>query len=278
MKTETLRKQALSHFKKVKDSKINKNRILNILNNVSHTVDFNDIRFGNGYFIFTFAENSIAWFFMKEFPEWKFAIWLNEDNEDYSIFGEAITLIDKFKPSYSTLSFENVIDFNNELPKILNNEGRWKEYNENVKHGIKQDQLSDEFNKRAFDNISKYIKKVESEFENNKVDTYIKIVDRNTNDFRCSPRYKLNEFTDIEGYFKTEKSFERSRKLFIDMCNLMEYNSQNDGNYEREFYLDIDDFLFENLCIENPKDYEDKAKLYKWDEDKTFEEFVKKLN
>jgi len=277
MATKTIKELATTHFKKQKDTQVNKKRIMDILSQVSHTVDFDDIRFGNGYFVFSFAENSIAWFFMKEFPDWKFAIWLNEEDEGYSIFGEAITLIDKFKPSRSTLSFENVKDFNLELPKILSNSGKWAEYNLEVEHGLKQDILSEEFNKRAFEKVSEYIDNIKKEFDNEKVDTYIKLVDRNTNDFKVMPRYKLNEYTDVEGYFDNPKSFIRTKKLFTDLCNLLEYTSQNDGNYDREFYLDIDDFIFENLQIQNPRDYEDKARLFKWEKDITFSEYVEKL-
>jgi len=277
MATKTIKELATTHFKKQKDTQVNKKRIMDILLQVSHTVDFDDIRFGNGYFIFSFAENSIAWFFMKEFPDWKFAIWLNKEDDGYSIFGEAITLINKFKPSYSTLSFKNVVDFNLELPNILNNTGDWEEYNKEVALGLKQDKLSEEFNKRVFEKVNEYIEFVKKEFNNEKVDTYIKLVDRNTENFKVWPRYQLNEYTDIKGYFDKPESFVRTKKLFTDLCNLLEYNSQNDGDYNREFYLDIDDFLFENLHIQNPRDYEDKAREYKWKTDTTFSEYVEKL-
>jgi hypothetical protein len=42
--------------------------------------------------------------YLKEFPEWKFAILLDQDDyRKYEIFGQRISMIDKFKPSRSEL-------------------------------------------------------------------------------------------------------------------------------------------------------------------------------
>ena len=85
------------------NKKISKRRV-KIINKKRHEVLFTEISkkysiskkvFGNGYFLFSFDENTISWFWLEEFPDWKFGIWLNENG--YDIFGEAIIQIDKFK-------------------------------------------------------------------------------------------------------------------------------------------------------------------------------------
>jgi len=53
---------------------------------------------------------SVAYFTLKETPDWKFGVWLNDNEID--IFGEHVDLIDKFKPSRTYLSFKTVDEFN----------------------------------------------------------------------------------------------------------------------------------------------------------------------
>jgi len=101
-----------------------KNVILHILEKKGFHVTWQDT--GNGYFIFDFGENSVTHFKLKECKGWKFGLWIryisqksiDEYKEKYSdtkdeskagyhieIFGQYINYIDKFKPSYSPISY-----------------------------------------------------------------------------------------------------------------------------------------------------------------------------
>ena len=87
--------------------KINKTKIDNILNQISTNFTITEKIYGNGYFIFTFGQNTVCHFVLKETPLWKYGIWL--DKKGFKIFGEHEWLIDKFKPSRTYLSYENDI-------------------------------------------------------------------------------------------------------------------------------------------------------------------------
>lgn len=62
-----------------------------------------DIQFGNGYFIFEIGDDGVCHFHLREIKGWKFAMWIDPDNEKYAVqfFAQYESLIDKFKPSAS---------------------------------------------------------------------------------------------------------------------------------------------------------------------------------
>lgn len=239
--------------------KFNKKAINNILDKLVFKTT--DRRFGSGYFLFEFEGNSICWFFVNELPDWKFGIWYNRETNTYEIFGQTITLIDKFKPYASPLCETDIEKFNLCLGDIKNKSPEWEEYLEETEQGKLQDKMNDEYNEGNFRRIKEYLAKVEEEFEAGDVQTYIKIVDGNTKHFKVSPRYKLSEFTDIEGYFDTQESRERSIQLYRDLCNCIEYCGNHNGDYTH--YIDDETFLFEGEFLKNPKDFEEMSKSYK---------------
>lgn len=67
----------------------------------------------NGYFLFNLGENSVTHFKLRN-RRWKFGIWITEGEESGSVivelFGEHIDNIDKFKPSYTKISFGIFLD------------------------------------------------------------------------------------------------------------------------------------------------------------------------
>lgn len=68
-----------------------------------------NVSYGDGYFIFGRGTNSVAHFYVKETPHWKYGIWLSEiDTADdvirAQIFCQFEAEIDKFKPSASMIS------------------------------------------------------------------------------------------------------------------------------------------------------------------------------
>ena len=88
--------------------KHNKSKLENILTKVSEKFTITKKTFGSGYFIFSFGQNTVCHFTLKETPLWKYGIWLTK--KGFQIFGEHKWLIDIFKPSATYLSFENDID------------------------------------------------------------------------------------------------------------------------------------------------------------------------
>ena len=103
------------------DKYSNLKRQNNILNKISKVFTINNKEFCNGYFLFYYGVNSVCNFTLKETPEWRYGIWLLENNK-FSIFGEHIELIDKFKPSRCYVSYDNDINgFINEAKNISNN-------------------------------------------------------------------------------------------------------------------------------------------------------------
>ena len=75
---------------------------------------FEDIEYGDGYFIFSYGTNSVIQFRIAECPGWLFGIWWEGKNIDKNIiiegqlFAQYEETIDKFKPSYSEY-VENIV-------------------------------------------------------------------------------------------------------------------------------------------------------------------------
>jgi len=88
--------------------KIRKNKHLSIINDIA--LNFNltpiDVYFRKYQGFFDLGSYCICHFQFKEIPFWKFGIILNEKNiNEYDIFGQPISLIDKFKPYYCPFAF-----------------------------------------------------------------------------------------------------------------------------------------------------------------------------
>lgn len=65
----------------------------------------------DGYYLFEFGEKTVFHFTIKEIKKWKFGLWIRDgkkkDSFRIEFFGDKIDWIDKFKPTASTLSYEN---------------------------------------------------------------------------------------------------------------------------------------------------------------------------
>ena len=107
---------------KLKQEKVNNlSRQNNILNEISKELTITEKEFGNGYFVYDIGENAVCHFSLKETPEWRYGIWLLENNK-FTIFGEHIELIDKFKPSATYIEHKNdITEFIKEVKNIANN-------------------------------------------------------------------------------------------------------------------------------------------------------------
>lgn len=95
-------------IRKKVEGKGNSTKINEILKEVINNFTLKDKVLGSSYFVFNRGENSVCHFTLKETPDWKYGLWLKENN-GYYIFGEHIELIDKFKPGRCYLDFEDDI-------------------------------------------------------------------------------------------------------------------------------------------------------------------------
>ena len=107
-------KQAMKTFEKaLKEECFNKwNK------ETSTTITFQNVKYGDGYFIFGMGDNSVVHFNLKETPGWKYGIWWNLPKKFYdkntkkyvlpnyvegTFFAQYEEDIDKFKPSASAI-------------------------------------------------------------------------------------------------------------------------------------------------------------------------------
>lgn len=238
--------------------KHNKKTINNILNKIPFTITRKS--FGSAYFIFKFEENSICWFWLKEFPLYKFGIWLNKDNS-YSVFGEAICLIDKFKPSASTISETNIISFNKELFLIHNKDISYKEYFRDIKYRLADEKRINKYNKDVLNSLISFIKDFNKKYENKmelKFKKYNKY-ESSTIDLFINENYKLSNNDLIN--------------IYNDLCQNIYYNKR----LYSDFYTINYSFSGVNEIIVNPNEYNKNALNYKWKKLKSFNQKIRML-
>jgi len=149
--------------------------------------------FGSGYFIFEFEEAGVCWFYLKNFPKWKFGIWLNnEEGTGYEIFGQGIASIDKFKPSASVISTDDINEFVDDLyilDATLNGEDtKFSGYvgEDNINEAY--DREVQKINDYRLDKVNFMILK----FNDDNEFIQLRLVDRNSKTCSISPRYSIN--------------------------------------------------------------------------------------
>lgn len=73
-------------------------------------IELYDITKKNGYFIFDYGGDSVAWFKVKGLKPWRFGCWIRESEDKkymlIEVFAQYERFIDKFKPSRSVLKTE----------------------------------------------------------------------------------------------------------------------------------------------------------------------------
>ncbi len=250
--------------KRIKNKTI-KNNNTNAINSILEKLNYKVVRkvFGDGYFIFTFQKNSICWFWLKEFPNWRFGIWLNKD-ETYSIFGEHDLLIDKFKPSATYISETNVIDFNNILKNILNKTKEHLEYMNDIKEAIEYENKINNYNFKIFNKVKDFIKEFN---KNNKLELVLK-----DNGENCSPRYyiELHNFDETDSLSKEEE---------IDL--ILNLSKELDELYiESSFYIHSYIIYLSKVSIEllSNKELEYKNNNYWKNQYKDYKDYILKNN
>lgn len=253
---------------RIKREKINNtNRINDILKQLNYIVEKKV--FGSGYFIFSFALNSVCWFWLKEFKGWKFGIWLNEKGT-FDIFGEYILLIDKFKPSASYVSFDNINDFNEDLKSILNKDTKHLEYLDSIEEEIKNDKEKRQYLFDLTNDIYDYIKEFNFKYKNKYI---LELKDYGS----CrSPRYEIF----IKYYDKYELTKDDEYNLYLDLSKIREksYNQEKEDNWLGETFLICFSFIYKDLLTEN--EFNSRKKRFNWQSDNTrdFETYIKGLD
>lgn len=234
----------------------NKNKINKILENLNYTIEKKV--FGSGYFVFSFELNSVCWFWLKEFKGWKFAVWLNKDGT-YSIFGEYILLIDKFKPSASYVSFKDIKDFNEDLQLILNKDEKHLGYLKEIEEAIKYDKLKKEYLKSLTNDIYDYIKDFNYKYKNKYV---LELKDYGS----CrSPRYEIF----INYYDKYELTKEDEYNIYLELSKVREksYNEEKEDKWLGETFLICFSSFSSDLLTE--PEFNLRKQIFNWQSNRT---------
>ncbi len=228
-----------------------------IINNILSNLKFNITKkvFGNGYFMFSFEENSVCWFWLKEFPGWKFGLWLGKNNS-FSIFGEHISMIDKFKPSASYISFESVEEFNNELTLVLNKDESHLEYLQDILETIEFDNKKHNYTFGYLNFFKQFIKEFNKKHKNNII---LELKDYGS----CrSPRFEFE-------LLYTDKKYFLSKEEELEIC--LELSKVKEQNYNIDFAEDymeetfIAEFGHIRQCVYTEKELEYKKVKYNWE-------------
>lgn len=245
---------------KIKQSKFkNINRINSILSKTNYRVWRK--RFGSGYYIENiYNKCSICWFWLKEFPEWRFGIWLEKNG--FSIFGEHENQINKFKPSYTYVSEDNIDEFNNELKSILLKDKKHKKYLKNIENEKKYEQKKDLYNFNSAQSIKNFIKDFNKK---NKEKIVLKLNDRGSS---TMPRYRMDILYYSKDFYLTK---EEEYQLYLDISK----NKYFDETIYNEIFL-VDSFIadFDHFQCEilNEKEFEIYNIKYNWNQ--TFKEYI----
>jgi hypothetical protein len=214
------------------------------------------IEYGNGYFIFEMGEDAVCHFKIKGILGWKFAIWINTNEENKNIFATVFTQyekeIDKFKPSRSYYHIELEQwqidgDFMYDLVNMINEIKKYPfvaYYHNvtNIKWHIPTLKAFWYFVKNRYINIVQnfnnwfestceylivWFKLFYAKLIHDKV-YYFKIIDKNTEEFRCYPRYEIevglnkDMYTDDELKSWENKYFKNNWNNFSRIIKYME--------------------------------------------------------
>lgn len=195
----------------------------NILKFISFSINKNikNISLGNGYFLFDFGENTVCHFRIDGIEKWKFGIWVipdeNKTKYDISLFGEHNWMIDKFKPSQTSISttftFTNKNDMHNinyyclevadQIKDIINHP--IKEYCNIYYEGFSLDSIKEYINDVYYYTIRKpiynFLGNQGNIFLSKIYELYIKLrfrnkvkvqlIDENSGSFHCYPRFSF---------------------------------------------------------------------------------------
>lgn len=246
-----------------KEKKRNLKRMNPILESIVFTITKKV--FGNGYFVFSFEENSICWFWLKEFPEWKFGIWLYK-NKTYDIFGENVYLIDKFKPSYSYVSCNNVEEFNSILKEILSGDN--EEHNKYLT-SVEREKSYVKRKERVNFIVNNTFKKFIKEYNKRNKSVELALKDYGQYSF---PRYDFYFLYDNKKLYLTK---EEQKEVYLELGKVKSEIKiqEEDKEFMEDYICRFDDFQQELLSEE---DYKERSEKYDWEE-KSFQKYFEQI-
>lgn len=230
--------------------------------------------YGNGYFIFEYEDAGICWFYLKEFPKWKFGIWLNK--EGFEIFGQAVASIDKFKPSRSEFTTDDINLFVNSLYELhyatnlvekdeTSEDELFQYLIENEKYIKEQDRM-DRINHKKLNFINSFIRN----YNDSNLKIHFELHDRNSKNIQASPRYYIyvsttKDTTDDE-IFKAFLYLEEAFDTMINSENVLSIDDMD--NFLTNTF--IFDYFGEE--IKGKKFYNHQRIKYEWKD--SYEEYL----
>ncbi len=243
--------------------KRNKKVHQNLLSMIPFTVK-NDV-YGDGYFIFEFGPAEICWFYLKEFSNWKFGIWLTEYG--YEIFGQGIASIDKFKPTYSEIATDDINEFVDDLFILLETykgeDTKFTEYVASDNELIISNAKVQKVNNIRLDFVKLFIHNFNESFEL----IQLTLHDRNTKNMNISPRYQIN--------VHTHKDLQNEEKCIFDAYVYLQNQFDAIGMSPEDIdAFDVDSYIFDYFSdeLKGRKFYEYQQKRYEWKE--SYDEYV----
>ena len=246
--------------------KYNQKRHLEIVEQLPFTLT--NHTFGSGYFIFDMGPNVVSWFWLRELPDWKFGIWLGK-NSSFEIFGQAIAMIDKFKPSRSELSYkDDLAGFVKDVCKIIDHHPDWKEYLDAADEAASYEKRKRIFEQEVYQIMFDTSKSISNVLLN------IRIEDQNTKSCGVSPRYRVKEYIESDDLELSNEGLISSINNYEILCRSL----SDLGEADMEEFSYRDTYLFWTLgqSIVAPEEYNRDAQKYKWNAE-TFEDHLKEI-
>lgn len=175
-------------------------------------------------------------------------------------------MIDKFKPSRSTLSFESVTDvseFISELKLILlNTDEEWNEYLTDAKEAKQRDNKIHNINFKTHMSILNALE----EFNKNNPEVDLRLKDTNSKYFKSLSRYKIEIYL-LKEIVEDNNKFNYYAEKAYKFLSLRKY-------YEIDEY-GIEEYSLENIVLYSEQEYTDKQKRYSWKE--TLSEYIDRI-
>lgn len=242
---------------------------MNMINSILSLIAANGLKirtkqFLDGYPLFYMGKSSVCHFTLKETPNWKYGIWLNED-ESYSIFGEQVELIDKFKSSRTYISCDGVQNFVQHVKSIAQYPihhfvasltydygsvfGRGNSLHPSPDTNEYVQRKYEEYYQRAVEELKVYNVGLQRTYKMfNQILSLdgvqaVGVKDKNKKGISCSPRFEVN--------IVVEDRFTNDDVFYFDTIVSDIIKAHNDSLRDRSSYLSSFDFGCSLDCIYN---------------------------
>ena len=130
-------------------------------------LNISEIKFIDGYFIYSFGKNTVCHFKVKELPNIKFGVWYLKNRLE--IFACVECMIDKFKPSYADFTFDSFDDLKLKIAEGIDYSDM---YSEETIMETNQEYKSFESREEYLDSLHKALTYIKS-YNKNAVEAFI---------------------------------------------------------------------------------------------------------